>query len=88
MRGPLRPIRQQRVAEEVGPFHDGDELVEQTYERSQFVNHRLPNKGDRLAVYVHVAQLPPQPGKESLATEVSHEPENDWRTPIKGDVQA
>jgi CheY-like chemotaxis protein len=66
----------------------GDDLVEQTYERSQFIQHRLPSKGDRLAVHVHVAQLPPPPGSESPATEVSHEPEHDWRTPIEGDVQS
>ncbi len=39
-------------------FEVDDDLVEHTYMRDQFVDSRLPEKGDRLAVYVHVAQLP------------------------------
>lgn len=65
----------------------GEDLVEQTYERNQFLDRHLPSKGDHLAVFIHVAQLPFPSKKESLDTEVIHEPYEDWRTPIKGDVQ-
>ena len=34
------------------------ELVEQTYNRKQFLDGRLPEKRDRLAAYVHIAKLP------------------------------
>ena len=45
-------------------FEVDDDLVEHTYTRNQFVDSRLPEKGDRLAVYVHVAQLPPEESAE------------------------
>ncbi len=35
-----------------------DDLVEQQYERDQFMDSWLPEEGDRLAVHVHVFQLP------------------------------
>lgn len=35
-----------------------EDLVEQTYVAKQFVDGKLPKPGDRLAVFVHVAQLP------------------------------
>ena len=45
-------------------FEVDDDLVEHTYTRDQFVDSRLPDLGDRLAVYVHVAQLPPEESAE------------------------
>ena len=35
-----------------------DEYVDQTYRKEQFIGGRLPKKGDRLAIYVHVAEVP------------------------------
>ena len=37
---------------------EGD-LVEQTYERSQFLDGRLPPLGTRLVAHVHVAEIKP-----------------------------
>ncbi len=34
-----------------------DEYVDQTYRREQFVDGRLPKRGDRLALFVHVAEV-------------------------------
>jgi hypothetical protein len=46
---------------------DGD-YIDQTYKKDQFIGARLPEKGDRLAVFVHVAGLPKQrPDKETSA---------------------
>lgn len=45
-------------------FEVDDDLVEHTYTRDQFVDSRMPEEGDRLAVYVHVAQLPPEESAE------------------------
>ena len=45
-------------------FEVNDDLVEHTYTRDQFVDSRLPEKGDRLAVYVNVAQFPPEESTE------------------------
>jgi len=58
-------------------YEVGDELVEQTYLRSQFLDGELPKLGDRLAVYVHVAKLPPAeekpPPDDALARESADE---------------
>jgi len=62
----------------VAVFEVGDDLVEQTYLRDQFLDKQLPRKGDRLAVYVHVAQLPPEPlprsGEDANADESNEQP--------------
>ena len=34
------------------------ELVEQTYDRKQFVDGRLPGRGYRVAAYVHIVEFP------------------------------
>lgn len=36
------------------------DLIEQTYVREQFLDGQLPEKGDRLAAYIHIAKLPPE----------------------------
>ncbi len=41
---------------------EGD-LVEQTYNRKQFLDGRLPEKGELLAAYVHIAKLPAEEEK-------------------------
>lgn len=45
-------------------FEVDDDLVEHTYTRDQFVDSRLPEEGDRLAVYVRVVKLPPEESAE------------------------
>lgn len=50
-------------------FDVDGKIVEQTYEKSQFNDHRLPEAGSRLAVYVIVAEVQPkliQAGIEEL----------------------
>lgn len=44
--------------EAVVVFEIDDDIVEHTYKRSQFVDQQLPSEGDRLIVYVHVADAP------------------------------
>jgi len=41
-----------------------DEYVDQTYRKEQFIGGRLPKKGDRLAIYVHVAEVPKPQDRE------------------------
>ncbi|HUT95280.1 MAG TPA: hypothetical protein VMY37_37850 [Thermoguttaceae bacterium] len=41
-----------------------DDYVDQTYRKEQFVGGRLPKKGDRLAIYVHVAEVPKPQDRE------------------------
>jgi len=48
-------------------YEVGEDLVEQTYVRGQFLDRQLPKKGDRLAVYVTVAEVPP--GEQAASSE-------------------
>jgi len=52
-------------------YEVGDELVEQTYVRDQFLDGDLPKKGARLVVYVHVREVPP--GEEAASSEEADE---------------
>jgi len=51
---------------------EGD-LVEQTYNRKQFLDSRLPEKGDRLAAYVHIVILPAKEEKNVDEITSSHD---------------
>jgi hypothetical protein len=44
-----------------------DEYLDQTYRKEQFIGGRLPKKGDRLVIYVHVAELPKERDREKTA---------------------
>lgn len=68
-------------------YEIGKDIVHQTYERSQFLEGRLPQEGDRLAVYVHVALISPQSLESPPGTEVVHEQEQDWKEKITGPVK-
>ncbi|GAC1464666.1 MAG: hypothetical protein NVSMB9_03590 [Isosphaeraceae bacterium] len=63
-------------------------IVEQTYERSQFINGRLPDVGTRLIVYVNVAEVQLDP-IESVAEEMEprDEPALGRRKPLSGKVK-
>jgi len=56
-------------------YEVGDELVEQTYTKEQFTDGQLPAVGDRLAVYVHVAELPreEEPTADVATKDAGHE---------------
>ncbi len=45
-----------------------DDYIDQTYRKEQFIGARLPKVGDRLAVYVHIAELPSQSKKQTDET--------------------
>ena len=49
-------------------YEQGDDLVEHTYTRDQFLNSELPERGARLKAYVHVVQLPIKPEDDSDTT--------------------
>lgn len=49
------------------------EYVDQTYRKEQFIGGRLPKKGDRLAVYVHVAELPKERPEEETSERTGDE---------------
>ena len=51
---------------------EGD-LVEQTYDRKQFLDGELPKNGDCLAAYVHVAILPVKDKRTVDGGEASHD---------------
>jgi len=44
-------------------FETDDDIIEQVYERSQFVDGKLPQVGERLTVFVHGAVRPGQTGQ-------------------------
>ena len=70
-------------------FEVDDDLVEHTYTRDQFVDSRMPEEGDRLAVYVHVAQLPPEESAEGAdeTTEGIDELRRRRRNILRGDEE-
>ncbi len=42
-----------------------DDYVEQTYQKSRFQDGRLPKKGQKLGIYIHLAELPEEPQTET-----------------------
>ena len=51
-----------------------DEYVDQTYGKEQFIGGRSPKKGDRLAIYVHVAEMPKQQDGPTSASSPDEQP--------------
>ena len=66
---------------------NGD-IVEQTYEKSQFIDGRLPDVRTRLAVFVNVAEVQSKP-VESGVEETKHRDEsaNTRRKPLSGTIE-
>jgi hypothetical protein len=60
----------------VAVFEVGDDLVRQVYGREQFLDGKMPDKGERLAVYVHVATVPSKPD-ELVSPAISEAEENE-----------
>lgn len=62
-------------------------IVEQTYERGQFIDGHLPDVGTRLAVFVNVVEIQPDPaGPWEEASDSRHDPALGRRKSIKGRV--
>lgn len=55
-----------------------EDLVEQTYIAKQFIDGKLPEVGDRLAVFVYVAQLPVEStSSDSIRNNVNEDDDDD-----------
>lgn len=66
---------------------NGD-IVEQTYESSQFCDHRLPDVGARLAVYVVVAEVQPKPIQDIAEEPVNRDDSpRTFRKPLNGPTE-
>ena len=61
----------------------GDDYVDQTYRKEQFIGGRLPKKGDRLAIYVHVAEMPKQQDREPTSAPSPDEQRRHRKAPIR-----
>ncbi len=70
-------------------FEVDDDLVEHTYTRGQFVDSRMPEEGDRLAVFVHVVQLPTEESAETAdeTTEGTNEVRRRRRNVLRGEEE-
>ena len=63
-------------------------IVEQTYEKSQFMDGVLPEIGTRLAVFVNVAEVQSKPVEPSAEeTERSDEKASDQRKALSGPTE-
>jgi len=63
-------------------------IVEQTYEKSQFIDGRLPDVGTRLAVFVNVAEVQSKPVESGVEeTKPRDEPANARRKPLRGTIE-
>jgi hypothetical protein len=72
-------------AEVVVRFDTEDDIIEQTYEVDQFTLGKIPAVGDQLAVYVHVALVPPPAETVHESKSETHEPPYRRRNVITGD---
>lgn len=61
-------VRHREGDEAVVSYEVGDDLVEQTYRRDQFLDGNMPELNDQLAVHVRVLDIPPggELGREGL----------------------
>ena len=66
---------------------EGD-VVEHEYERSQFIDGRLPEEGDRLSVYVHVVHGPDQTQDDAALDDDELNEQDDYeRRTITGPIE-
>jgi hypothetical protein len=65
-------------------------IIEQTYEKSQFLDGRLPDVATRLAVFVNVAEVQTKPvesGVEEKETQPRDDPAATRRKPLSGTIK-
>lgn len=60
-----------------------DDLVEQTYVKSQFQDGRLPKKGQKLRIYIHLIELPEEPQIETEDLDTADEQQRRRRNTVK-----